>query len=100
MTLDLKRIQNFSYRVNPFEIQNRGAINFLPPMTRVNTYRLNARYSPATQELGEQAMQLDLSYAPSRKLRFLVNFSSIQLLKDLEGNNVSFNPLVLSLIHI
>ena len=91
-TLDLKRTQNFSYRVNPFEIQNRGAINFLPPMTRVNTYRLNARYSPATQELGEQAMQLDLSYAPSRKLRFLLNFSSIQLLKNFEGESVVFNP--------
>ena len=93
VTLDLKRTQNFSFRVDPFEIQNRGAINFLPPMTRVNTYRLNARYTPATQELGEQAMQLDLSYAPSRKLRFLINFSSIQLLRDKEGNSVSFNPL-------
>jgi len=77
ITLDLKRTQNFSFRVDPFEVQNRGAINFLPPMTRVNTYRLNARYAPATQELGEQAIQLDLRYSPSRKLGFLVNFSNI-----------------------
>ena len=92
VTLDLKRTENFSFRVNPFEIENRGAINFLPPMTRVNTYRLNARYSPATQELGEQAMQLDLSYSPSRKWSFLLNISSIQTLKDRSGNSVSFNP--------
>jgi hypothetical protein len=82
ISLEGKRTENFSFRVNPFENTNRGAINFLPPMTRVNTYRLNARYSPATQELGEQAVQLDIRYSPSRKLGFLVNFSNITTLDN------------------
>lgn len=77
ISLEGKRTENFSFRLDPFERTNRGAINFLPPMTRVNTYRLNARYSPATQELGEKAVQLDVRYSPSRKLGFLVNFSNI-----------------------
>lgn len=82
ISLDLKRTENFTFRVNPFETENRGAINFLPPMTRVNTYRLNARYTPATQEIGEQAMQLDVRYSPSRKLGFLVNFSNVTTLEN------------------
>lgn len=82
ISLEGKRTENFSFRINPFETENRGAINFLPPMTRVNTYRLNARYSPATQELGEQAVQLDIRYSPSRKLGFLVNFSNVTTLEN------------------
>ena len=81
-TLELKRTENFNFRTDPFVVLNRGAINFLPPMTRVNTYRLTSRYSPATQEFGEQAVQLDLSYAASRKLRFNVNLANITTLKD------------------
>ena len=82
-TLEGKRTENFTYRTTPFAELNRGMVNFLPPMTRVNTYRLNARYQPATQELGEQAVQLDLRYAPSKKLSFNVNISNITNLDDL-----------------
>ncbi|MEM6965041.1 MAG: DUF6029 family protein [Bacteroidota bacterium] len=84
ISFEAKRTENFTFRIDPFEIENRGAINFLPPMARVNTYRLNARYTPATQELGEQAIQLDIRYSPSRKLGFLLNFSNIALLDDPE----------------
>jgi len=84
ISLEGKRTENFSFRVDPFPAENlnRGAINFLPPMARVNTYRLNARYTPATQELGEQAVQLDIRYSPSRKLGYLVNFSYITNLEN------------------
>ncbi len=81
-TLELKRTENFNFRTDPFVVLNRGIINFLPPMTRVNTYRLTSRYAPATQEFGEKAVQLDLSYASSRKLRFNVNLSNITTLED------------------
>ena len=82
ISLEGKRTENFSFRINPFENENRGTINFLPPMSRVNTYRLNARYTPATQELGEQAIQLDVRYSPTRKLGFLFNFSNITTLDN------------------
>lgn len=83
ITAEYKRTENFTFRVNPFVTLNRGMINFLPPMTRVNTYRLTARYNAATQELGEQAVQFDIQYAPSRKLSFNVNASNIT---NLEGD--------------
>ncbi len=81
IVLDAKRTDNFAFRTNPFTVQ-RGAINFLPPMTRINTYRLTSRYNAATQELGEQAIQLDITYAPSKKTGLAVNFSNITDLED------------------
>ncbi len=80
-SLEVKRTQNFSFRTRPQETLNRGLINFLPPMTRINTYRLTARYAAATQEFGEMAYQTDLSYAFSKKMRLALNFSNITDLK-------------------
>jgi hypothetical protein len=82
VTVEGKRTENFSFRTRPQEQINRGLVNFLPPMTRVNTYRLNARYNAATQELGELAFQIDARYAPSRKLAFGFNASNITDLND------------------
>lgn len=76
ISVEGKRVENFTFRTNPFVSLNRGMINFLPPMTRVNTYRLTARYASATQELGEWAYQVDARYKANKKLSFNVNFSS------------------------
>ncbi|RMG88034.1 MAG: hypothetical protein D6714_01320 [Bacteroidetes bacterium] len=83
ITLEGKRTENFSFRTRPQEDGNRGIINFLPPMTRLNTYRLTARYNAATQDLGELAFQADITYAPTRKMSFNVNASNIT---DLDNN--------------
>jgi hypothetical protein len=82
ITLEGKRTQDFVVRVNPFVTLNRGMINFLPPMSRNNTYRLTARYNPATQELGEKAVQLDVQYNHKRKWWAGFNFSNITNLRD------------------
>lgn len=83
ITLEAKRTENFSFRTRPQEELNRGLMNFLPPMSRVNTYRLPARYLPATQELAELAFQGDIRYSPSKKWNFNLNMSYID---DLKGN--------------
>jgi hypothetical protein len=77
ISLEAKRTEDFDFRVRPQESLNRGLVNFLPPMARVNTYRLTARYNAATQFLGETAYQLDVRYNYKRKLGFNVNFSNI-----------------------
>ncbi len=77
VTLEGKRTENFKFRTNPFVLLNRGSVNFLPPMTRDNTYRLTSRYSAATQELGEQALLLDIRYSINKKLKVNLNFSNI-----------------------
>jgi Family of unknown function (DUF6029) len=82
MTLEAKRTKDFSFRVNPATAVTgfQGALNFLPPLVRQNTYRLTARFAPATQELGEQAFQADLRYAVNKKLSLGLNVSDVSLL--------------------
>lgn len=73
ITLEGKRTENYSLRVSPFRDLtefNSRIINFIPPMARQNTYRLTARYNPATQELGELAFQGDIRFSPKRTLNF------------------------------
>lgn len=84
ITLEGKRTQDFSFRTSPFAEGFQGAINFLPPMAKQNTYRLTARFSPATQELGEQAVQLDVRYGLNKNLDLGINFSEIQTLNHVE----------------
>jgi hypothetical protein len=83
-----KRTHNFPFRADPFVTGNRGIIDFLPPMSRVNTYRLTSRYAPATQELDEQAFQIDARYAVNKNLSFLVNYSHIERPDAAETDNI------------
>lgn len=75
-----KRTDHFVFRTSPLQTLNRGQIAYLPPMARQNTYRLTSRYNAATQELGEQAQQIDVMYSPTKKLQFLLNLSNINKL--------------------
>lgn len=84
ISLLYKRTENFDMRVHPNAFGNFGTTNFLPPMTRANTYRLMSRYNAATQLLGENAFQVDFTYTPRKGLTFTGNHSRISNLeKDL-----------------
>lgn len=83
-TLEFKRTEDFSFRNTPFLPGIQGPLNFLPPMARQNTFRLPARFAPATQELGEQALQVDLRYKINKALSIGLNFSDIQMLDGTE----------------
>jgi hypothetical protein len=84
ITLEAKQSKNFAFRNTPFPNGVQGAMNFLPPMAKQNTYRLTTRFSPATQELSEQAVQLDAKYAINKKLTVGLNLSEIQNIGGLE----------------
>ncbi|HJW30910.1 MAG TPA: DUF6029 family protein, partial [Saprospiraceae bacterium] len=88
LTGQYKRTHNFNFRADPFVDFNRGIINFLPPMSRVNTYRLTARYTPATQEFEEEAYQFDAGYAVNKNLSFVINYSNITRPKATENKNI------------
>lgn len=79
VTLEWKHTRDFSFRNTPFNNGIQGPLNFLPPMARQNTFRLPARFAPATQELGEQAVQLDVKYRVNKALSFTLNVSDIRL---------------------
>jgi hypothetical protein len=94
ITFEGKRTEGFTFRTTPLASLNRGTLNFLPPMSRQNTYRLTSRYVPATQELGEQAFQVDVKYAPKENLNIDVNFSNISNLK----NDLLYREIYVSLL--
>lgn len=82
IALEAKRTENFDFRSDPRLRLNRGLVNFIPPMNRFSTYRLNTRYSPATQLLNEKAYQVDISYKFNKKWSANVNYSNISRLND------------------
>lgn len=77
ITLEAKRTENFNYRSDPTLTRNLGLVNYIPPMNRQNTYRLTSRYSPATQDLSELALQADVTYKVNKKITTNANFSRI-----------------------
>jgi len=83
ITIEGKRTENFNFRSDPNLTLNRGLVNYIPPMNRFNTYRMTARYAPATQDLSELAYQVDVRYRFNKKLSALVNYSNIT---ELDGN--------------
>ena len=82
ISLEGKRTENFEFRTRPQEDLNRGLVNFLPPLTRVNTFRLLSRYNAATQFIGELAYQIDASYKVNKNLFLNANYSRINNLDD------------------
>lgn len=83
-----KRIDHFPFRASPLEVSafpsNQALINYLPSLTRQNTYRLLARYNAVVQELGENAMQLEVTLKPTKKLQINLNTSIVTTLKGVD----------------
>ena len=77
INVQYKRTDHFDFRVSPLEILNEGLINYVPPGARMNTYRLTSRYAPATQLVGENAVQIEAVYSPSRNTQIQANLSLV-----------------------
>ncbi len=92
ITLEAKRTGYFDFRTRPQEQLNLGIINFLPPLTRINTYRLTSRYAANTQFIGELAFLADLRYSLKRKWFFALSYSQMTdldnalLYREWQGN--------------
>lgn len=82
ITGQFKRTENFQFRESPLSESSiiKGGLNFIPPINKQNSARLAARYSPASQELGEVAYSLDLIKKISKKLSLEVSYSEIHSL--------------------
>ena len=94
LSVEAKRTENFSFRMDPNARLLRGLISYIPPMNRQNTYRLTARYSPAIQEISEMAYSADLRYNWSEKFSTLFNFSNMRTLEGLQLYREYFSEFV------
>ena len=65
--LQVKRVDNMSYKSDYSLGKNDLDINFIPPINYTHTHSLPAIYSYATQPLGEMAMQLQINYTIPKK---------------------------------
>lgn len=60
--LQVKRVDNMSFKSDYLGVKNDLDINFIPPINYTHTHSLPAIYSYATQPLGEMAAQLQINY--------------------------------------
>jgi hypothetical protein len=84
-----KRIANFPFRTSPLENQpspNNAPVNYLPSITRQNTYRLLARYNAVVQELGENAAQVEVTLKPNKQTQINLNGSIVNKLAGVSAN--------------
>jgi hypothetical protein len=87
-----KRINRFPLRVSPLEtspVPNNAPINYLPSITRQNTYRLLARYNAVVQELGENALQLEVTLKLNKATQLNINSSLVGTLKALDFGDMT-----------
>ncbi len=81
LLLAAKRIDNMDFRSDRGAIGNVLNINFLPPLTKVHTYRLFTLYPYATQPYGEYGVQGEIT----------LSFARGSVLGGPYGTTVTFN---------
>lgn len=85
LNVQARKVDKFQFRSSPYNLLLNGIITYLPALTRQNTYRLLARYTPFSQELGEDGIQSDFIYSPGKKTTITGNFSYIQSTEVIPG---------------
>ena len=65
--LQVKRVDNMSFKSDYKGMKNDLDINFIPPINYTHTHSLPAIYTYATQPLGEMAMQVQVNYTIPKK---------------------------------
>lgn len=79
-----KRTENFVMRTSPNEVLIRGVLNWQPIVARLRPQRLMARYTPASQDISEQAIGGDVLLAPNDNLSITLNYTNINTLNDVK----------------
>jgi hypothetical protein len=79
-----KRTEDFVMRTSPNEVLLNGMMNWQPVVARIRPQRLMSRYTPASQDLSEQAEGMDLLIAPNDYLSITTNYTHIATLNNVE----------------
>jgi hypothetical protein len=78
VTLQFKRVENFTLRTSPNEKIFQGLMNFEPPIPKQNSLRLPSRYFASSLEQHELAFGAEITWTPIKKLSFLLNGSYVR----------------------
>lgn len=77
-----KRTQNFSMRTSPNETVLNGMVNWQPIVAQIRPQRLIARYTPASQDLSELALNGNVLISPNENYDFNLSYTHINTLED------------------
>jgi len=77
-----KRTENFVMRTSPNEVLTNGMLNWQPIVARIRPERLMARYTPASQDVSEQAGGIDVLISPKDNLSYTFNYAHINTLDN------------------
>jgi len=78
ITLQFKRVENFTMRTSPNEKLFQGLLNFEPPIPQQNSLRLPSRYFASSLEQHELAFGADVTWKPTKKMSFTFNGSYVR----------------------
>ncbi len=79
ITLQYKKINSFILRSSPYDQLLVGEIDFLPPLSKQQAFRLPARYSISAREQGEEGFQGEVTYSISEHSTFDLNIAHITM---------------------
>ena len=78
----VKRTENFMMRTSPNETALNGLYNWQPIIAQIRTQRVIARYSPQSQDVSEQAANINMFYNPEKNTAINLSYTHINTLKD------------------
>ena len=96
VVLQVKRIDNMSFKSNRLATQNDLDIGFIPPLNYTHTHSLPSMFSYATQPLGEMGIQFQVNYTIPKKTvlggkygtKLAFNFSQVN---DIKRDSITVN---------
>lgn len=81
-----KRTENFVMRTSPLDnAPNGGMINWQPIVAQIRSQRLIARYTPASQDISEQAANANVLLSPNDNYDFNLSYTHIN---NLDGQKL------------
>lgn len=85
VNVQYRKIEDFQFRVSPYDQLLNGLLTYQPSLTRQAAYRLLARYNAPAQDYGEQGIQGDLVYTIKSGSTITLNYSNV---KKLDGQQL------------
>lgn len=104
MVLQVKRVDNMSFKSKRLATQNDLDLGFIPPINYTHTHSLPSMFSYATQPLGEMGIQFQVNYTIPRKTvlggkygtKLAFNYSQVNDIKrdsiNVDGVNMLNQP--------
>lgn len=98
MVLQVKRVDNMSFKSKRLATQNDLDLGFIPPINYTHTHSLPSMFSYATQPLGEMGIQFQINYTIPKKTilggkygtKLAFNFSQVN---DIKRDSIVVNGL-------